>query len=95
MIKKIKAYSPIDIYVLFSIYILTLFLNFSEFFSSRVTFSYIFEIRRSIVYGLIRGVGDEHVRHDGAIILYWVILLTSLLLITLKAKKISDWLWAK
>lgn len=77
MIEKIQSYSPKEVYVLSAAYLLTLFLNFSEFMDSRFR------------------VGDDHIRHDDAIVLYWVILLTSALLITLKARRISEWLWQR
>ncbi len=95
MIERIKSYSPNEVYVLSAVYFLTLFLNFSEFMDSRFRFGDVFEIRRSIIYGLIRGVGDDYIRPDDALTLYWVILLTSVLLVALKARRISEWMWRR
>ncbi|SMN02600.1 hypothetical protein SPONN_1477 [uncultured Candidatus Thioglobus sp.] len=61
-----------------------LFLNASE-------LSYIFDLRDSVVYGLIRGIGDF--RYDATLILYWVLAVIFVSISLIKAKKISAWLW--
>ena len=93
MLKKIKNHSPKEIYALLIIYVIALFLNFAEFFRSSIDFADIFNIRGSVVFGLIQGIGDDRINSDEAAILYWVTLITLVLVVHLKAKKISTWLW--
>ena len=93
MFKKIKKYSPKEVYVGAFIFYLLFFLNSAELLSSRIRISDIFETRHSIIYGLIRGIGDDHIRYDTATIFYWSVLVIFVGLIAIKGKKISNWLW--
>ena len=95
MREKIRAYAPMDVYGLAVVYFVALFLNSAEFISTRFQLSSVFSIRDSIIYGLIRGLGDDHISRDEAFILYWVVLLTSVILVYLKANSISAWLWRR
>lgn len=93
MLEKIKEYSPKEVYALSLIYGLCLFLNMSELFRPRSDFEDIFSISGSLIYSLIRGIGDDHISYAHASLFYWLSLATYLFLVILKAQKISAWLW--
>ena len=92
MLEKIKKHSPKEVYVGAAFLFILLFLNSTEvIFQLRL--SDIFDITGSIVYGLIRGIGDNNINSDEAIVFYWVITFVYVGLISLKVRKISKWLW--
>ncbi len=72
-------------YILVTTLFVLLFLNISGY------ISHVFLIRRSVIYGLIRGLGE--LSTYPALILYWVLAVIFVGIGILKAKKISDWLW--
>jgi hypothetical protein len=93
MLKVIARHSPKEVYIALSILYFLLFLNSAELLRSQIDILDIFEIRRSIIFGLIRGLGDDHLKQDAAFILYWIILVFSSSILLVKARKISRWLW--
>ena len=92
---KLYSHRPKEVYALVVMLYFLLFLNSSELLSSRIRVGDIFETRHSIVYGLIRGIGDAHLRYDAASILYWVLAVLFLAIGFIKAKQISCWLWSE
>ncbi len=93
MLEKIKAHSPKEVYFIAIIYFVVLFLNCKELFLGSWNWDYIFRVDYSIIYGLIRGIADNHIDHEHAVVFYWVILFTYSSIVLIKAKKISAWLW--
>lgn len=93
MLKIIKKYSPKEVYILAGALFFLLFLNSTEIFYY-LRFKDIFDIKDSIIYGLIRGVGDDQISRREAVILYWTIASLYTGIITIKARKISLWLWS-
>ena len=93
LLGKLKNYRPKEVYASLTMLYFLLFLNASELLSLRIRISDIFELRHSVVYGLIRGVGDDNLRYDSALILYWVLAVLFVSIGFIKAKKISAWLW--
>jgi len=93
LLDKLKGHSPKEVYASVTMLYFLLFLNASELLSSRIRISDIFELRYSVAYGLIQGIGDDNLRYDAALILYWVLAVVFVSISLIKAKKISAWLW--
>lgn len=93
LLDKLKNHSPKEVYALVTLLYFLLFLNASELLSSRIRISDVFELRHSVAYGLIRGIGDDNLRYDAALIFYWVLAIIFVSIGIIKAKKISAWLW--
>lgn len=91
----IEKYSPKEVYASIALLYLVLFLNASELFRYHIRLGDIFEIRHSIIYGLIRGVGDYNLSLDAALILYWLLAVLFVFVGLLKAQSISNWLMSK
>lgn len=94
MIAWIKKHSPIEVYFLTGILTFCLFASPAgpgAFRLSRI--GALFQADYSIVYRLLRGIGDEALYHSAAELLYWILLVAFVGLMTLKARKISAWLW--
>lgn len=92
-IATIKAKRPWDVYVGGLVVYVILFLNSAEFFGYRFDLVDVFEPRNSIVYGLIRGVGDDHINSGEAEVFFWFLSVLYVGLVLNKARAISRWIW--
>ena len=93
LLKKLQNHRPKEVYVSLVLLYFLLFLNSSELLTSRIRFGDIFDIKHSVVYGIIRGIGDNHIRSDAIFILYCVLAVLFVVIGLAKSRKISNWLW--
>lgn len=91
ILQLLKQYRPKEVYAISFILFICLFTRPSQIFDGHL--DRVFDISRSIIYGLIRGVGDDRLFYDGAELLYWILLTIFVFLTFNKADKISKWLW--
>lgn len=92
-LEVLERYRPLEVYVGAVVCYLVLFMNSPDFFFTRMELEYFFDTRQSIVYGLIRGIGDDHLHFYAADVLYWFLSILYVGLVLIKARRISRWLW--
>ena len=91
LLSKISQYRPKEVYFISAVLFVCLFMDASEIFDGN--FDRAFNMKKSIVYGVIMGIGDDNLRYGAAEILYWICAITFIFLTVNKAKRISKWLW--
>jgi hypothetical protein len=87
----LHSWRPLEVYVGATILWVLLFLNVIEAFKYKI--KYFLGIDSSIIYRLIRGLGDDHLGNSEASMLFWIIALIYAALIFIKAPQISNWIW--
>lgn len=93
LLEALRRCRPLEVYVGAIVFYIILFINSSEVLDYRIELENFFSIRQSIVYGLIRGVGDDHLYPHAADILFWFISILYVGVVLIKARRISSWLW--
>ena len=85
---------PLEVYVAALVIYFLLFLNAAELLAARTHMDELFSLERSIIYDLFRGIGDDNLGYQQAQLLSWILSLLYVVIVLLKARSISNWIWS-